>query len=229
MTATHDSDGGAGHGRVPIGEVVLVVRDLEKWWDTESGLRPVSLTMRAGEVVVVRGRSGSGKSTLLAVLAGWCPPDGGAFELTGADAPGEWSTVAVVPQVLALVPELTVRENIAEALLGRSTGARSRPDRATVRARVEPLLDDLGLSEFADRPPADTSMGQQQRAAVARAVVVTPVLLLADEPTSHQDPAHVEQVVAALLAAAARGAAVLIASHDEVVSAAAHRVIELAV
>jgi ABC-type lipoprotein export system ATPase subunit len=206
---------------------VLTVRDLEKWWDEASGLRPISFSMRAGEVVVVRGRSGSGKSTLLAVLAGWCEADGGTFAIAGSSHPDEsWATVAVVPQVLALVPELTVRENVAEAL---SAVRAPSGDRATTRARVQQVLDDLALDELADRPPVDTSMGQQQRAAVARAVVGHAVLVLADEPTSHQDPGHVELVVAALVAAAARGSAVLIASHEEVVAAAADRVIDLAV
>jgi len=206
---------------------VLTVRDLEKWWDEASGLRPISFSMRAGEVVVVRGRSGSGKSTLLAVLAGWCEADGGTFTIAGSSHPDEsWATVAVVPQVLALVPELTVRENVAEAL---SAVRGPSGDRATTRARVQQVLDELALDELADRPPVDTSMGQQQRAAVARAVVGHAVLVLADEPTSHQDPGHVELVVAALVAAAARGSAVLIASHEEVVAAAADRVIDLAV
>jgi putative ABC transport system ATP-binding protein len=206
----------------------LTVLGLEKWWDEASGLRPISFSMRAGEVVVVRGRSGSGKSTLLAVLAGWCEADGGTFAIAGRSHPDEsWATVAVVPQVLALVPELTVRENVAEAL--SAVPAAPSTDRATTRARVQQVLDDLALDDLADRPPVDTSMGQQQRAAVARAVVGHAVLVLADEPTSHQDPGHVELVVAALVAAAARGSAVLIASHEDVVAAAADRVIDLAV
>lgn len=196
---------------------VLVVDELEKWWDENSGLRPISFTIDAGELVVVRGRSGSGKSTLLALIVGWCAPDGGRVTVhtNGASTPASaWSTIAIVPQVLGLVPELTVRENVAEALAGEP-------------GSVDAILDELDLTEMADRSPSDTSMGQQQRVAVARAVAGHPTLLLADEPTSHQDAQHVASVVAALRAAADAGSAVLVATHDDSIIAAANRVIDL--
>jgi putative ABC transport system ATP-binding protein len=200
---------------------VLVVDQLEKWWDENSGLRPISFQLDAGEFVVVRGRSGSGKSTLLALIIGWCAPDGGSISLLADDArpvePSSWSTVAIVPQVLGLVPELTVRENIAEAFAGidREEGS------------VDALLAALDIVEMAGRSPTDTSMGQQQRVAVARAVAGRPRLLLADEPTSHQDAGHVAAVVAALRSAADAGCAVLVATHDDSIIAAANRVIDL--
>ena len=130
-----------------------------------------------------------------------------------------WNRVAVVPQVLALVPELTLGENLDVAV-----GDRSRRDR---RSPARTVLERLDLSALADRFPAEVSMGQQQRAAVARAVIATPAVVLADEPTSHQDPDHAAMVIAALLACAVDGAAVLVASHDEQVARAASRIIEL--
>ena len=197
---------------------VVVVDRLEKWWDESSGLRPVSFTLDAGELVVVRGRSGSGKSTLLALIIGWCAPDGGSISLLSDDAthaePSCWSTVAIVPQVLGLVPELTVRENIAQALIGGD-------------GSIDDLLAALDIVEMADRSPTDTSMGQQQRVAVARAIAGRPRVLLADEPTSHQDADHVAGVVAALRSAADAGSAVLVATHDDSIIAAASRVIDL--
>lgn len=196
---------------------VLVVEGVEKWWDATSGLRRLSVRIEAGELVVVRGRSGSGKSTLLALVAGWCSPDTGIITVDGdadvAELP--WSAVAIVPQVLGLVPELTVRENVA--------------DGASLPIAVEVALDALDLVSFAGRPPAETSMGQQQRAAIARAVAASPRVLLADEPTSHQDAGHVASVVAVLRAVADAGTAVLVATHDESVVAAATRVIDLEV
>lgn len=196
---------------------VLVVEGVEKWWDATSGLRRLSLRIDAGELVVVRGRSGSGKSTLLALVAGWCSPDTGTITVDGdAGVAGlPWSAVAIVPQVLGLVPELTVRENVA--------------DGASLPTAVEAALDALDLVSFAGRPPAETSMGQQQRAAIARAVAASPLVLLADEPTSHQDAGHVASVVAVLRAVADAGTAVLVATHDESVVAAATRVIDLEV
>ncbi len=195
---------------------VLQVDEVEKWWDDTAGLRPVSFRLPAGELVALRGRSGSGKSTLLAILAGWCRPDNGWFWLPNEVDPrrATWWDVAVVPQVLALVPELTIREMVAEAA-------------GPARVDVDEVLEALDLRDVADRFPTDTSMGQQQRAAVARAVAARPKLLMADEPTSHQGSAHVELVVKALRDAADHGSSVLVATHDDAVVAAASGVVDL--
>ena len=85
--------------------------ELTKMWSPTAGLRPVSLTVAAGEMVVVRGRSGSGKSTLLALLAGLCRPDGGSARVAGAAPTGDtpWAKVALVPQVLGMAVELSIR------------------------------------------------------------------------------------------------------------------------
>jgi len=199
----------------------LSVDHVTKLWVADSGLRPVSFAVAAGELAVVRGRSGSGKSTLLALVAGWCRQDSGTITYPAAGDADRWRHVAVVPQTLALVPELTIRENIDEAL---SDSGLSRSERAE---RVHSTLTMLDLMELADRPPNDTSMGQQQRAAVARCVVARPAVILADEPTSHQDAQHAETVIAALRSAARQGSALLVASHAEEVVAAADQVIDL--
>jgi putative ABC transport system ATP-binding protein len=197
----------------------IVARRVSKMWTATAGLRPVDLEVAPGELLVVRGRSGSGKSTLLAVLAGLCPPDAGIVEIDGS-APGPhepWSRVALVPQVLALAVELSVRENIVDALVGTDDGA-----------DVDAVLADLDLTPEAGRHIAEISMGQQQRTAIARAIVVRPAVLLADEPTSFQDGGHARAAVRSLAAAVDRGAAVVIATHDPAVIDAAHRVLDLA-
>jgi putative ABC transport system ATP-binding protein len=202
---------------------VLAAHGIEKWWSPDAGLRPVSFEIATGEVVVVRGRSGSGKSTLLSLLAGWTRPDRG--ELVWCDSlavsPRPWSGIAVVPQVLALVPELTVRENVEIAL------GRAGTDRSERIDRVNSTLRRLDLFDLCDRFPDEISMGQQQRTAIARAVVGAPVLVLADEPTSHQDPHHVEAVVSVLRDAASSGSAVLVATHEPAVVDAASTHIDL--
>ena len=196
----------------------VVARGVSKMWTSTAGLRPVDLDVAPGELVVVRGRSGSGKSTLLAVLAGLCLPDGGLVEIDGtAPGPDEpWARVALVPQVLALAVELTVRENVTDAV----GGGRSVVD-------VDALLADLGLTAEASRAVDAISMGQQQRTALARAIAPAPAVLLADEPTSFQDGGHAGAAVAALREAARRGAAVLVATHDPAVVGAADRVLDL--
>jgi putative ABC transport system ATP-binding protein len=198
-------------------EHAVELRQASRLWDGEAGLHPIDLDVDHGEMVVVRGRSGSGKSTLLALVAGVCAPGMGQVRVLGRvprlDMP--WSELALVPQVLALSTELSIAENLADC--------GQRLDAETVRRSME-LLD---IAELAGRTIGEVSMGQQQRAAVARAAVAVPKVLLADEPTSFQDDAHSEIVVRALRSAAEQGAAVLVATHEDIVADAADRVVEL--
>ena len=187
-------------------------------WPGGGGLAPVSCAIAPGSLTVVRGRSGSGKSTLLALVAGWCEPDVGEVRVP---AGREWSALAVLPQVIGLVPELTVRENVELPL---RLGGVERRER---RRRTDDALARLDVGDLADRLPGETSMGQRQRTALARVLVADPVVALVDEPTSHQDGAHADAVVEALRRAAGRGTALLVATHDPVVVAAATAVVDL--
>ena len=184
-------------------------------------LRGVSLELRAGELTALLGRSGSGKTTLLSVLAGWERPDAGQVELLRA--PGAepaalpWRELALVPQRHGLLEELSVRENVGYPVLvgGGDPG------------RADELLEALGLAELGARMPAETSIGQQQRIALARALVSCPRVLLADEPTSHQDAGSEALVVRALHEAAADGTACLVATHSVELASALDRTIEI--
>jgi ABC-type lipoprotein export system ATPase subunit len=200
-----------------VSAVALSLRQASRLWDGEAGLHPIDLDVERGEMVVVRGRSGTGKSTLLALVAGVCEPGTGQVLVLGeaprADMP--WSDVAIVPQVLALSSELSIAENLSDCAPGVSAGA------------VRETMDLLGIAELARRTIAEVSMGQQQRAAIARAALADPKVLLADEPTSFQDVGFTEVVVRALRSAAERGSAVLVATHDDAVAGAADRVVEL--
>ncbi len=195
------------------------LRQASRMWDADAGLRPIDLDVEAGEMVVVRGRSGSGKSTLLALVAGVCAPTTGHVRVLGQPPRLDmaWSDLALVPQVLALSTELSIEENIADC--------------ATVadRAGVWSAMEELGVAELAGRTIDEVSMGQQQRAAVARATVAAAKVLLADEPTSFQDGGFTDVVVQALRSSARRGAAGLVATHDDVVAGAADRVVDLSV
>jgi putative ABC transport system ATP-binding protein len=173
-------------------------------------LRQADLTLRAGELVALVGPSGSGKTTLLNLLCGWERPDGG--RLTGPAAPDggapPWGKVAVVPQDLGLVDELSVAENVQLPLwlAGRLEGG---------RAEAAALLERLGLARHGDRVPAEVSLGERQRVALARAMVVGPRLLLADEPTGHQDADWATAVFDAMAALAAEGSCCLVATHSD--------------
>ena len=206
-------------------EVVVRVSALAKRWDAASGLEAVTFDLIRGEMVVVAGRSGSGKSTLLALLAGWTEPDSGVIERVGVWAAdgawARWDRTSIIPQVIAPITELSMIENVALPLrLGGIGWAEARTQAAAVLTSVD-------LDVLAERPVADSSLGQQQRLGVARAVVVRPTLLLADEPSSHQGPEPAALVLAALRGVADAGGAVLIATHDEAVAAAVDRVIAL--
>lgn len=206
-------------------EMLADLRGVAKRWDASSGLAPVDLTIRRGEIVALQGRSGSGKSTLLALLAGWCQPDAGEI-VRGAglavdDSWRRWQGIAIVPQVIGLVGELSVAENVMLVL--RLSGV----DRTEREAMVADLLGRLDLTDHADRLPRDTSLGQQQRVAVARATVSSPTLVLADEPTCHQDAQHSGAVLAELRRMTAAGGGVIAASHDDAVVAMADRVVTL--
>jgi putative ABC transport system ATP-binding protein len=168
-----------------------------------------------GEVVIVRGRSGSGKTTLLNILAGWQEPDSGSVTW-GVDHPGSWDQVAIVPQSLGLLAELTLGENIG--LPGRL---------ADVPSDVTSSVEKLEISHLVDRGTSSASLGEQQRAAIARALIRRPALLLADEPSSHQDLGRLHLVWRLISEVAASGTAVIAATHDPDAFEYADRVLDL--
>lgn len=169
-----------------------------------------------GEHWLVIGPSGSGKTTLLHLLAGILRPSRGQVSVAGQDL-GALSAAAldrfrgrhvgIVLQRLHLVASLTVARNLMLAQYCAGL--------AQDRARVDGVLDDLGLAGKADAYPHELSHGQAQRVAVARAVLNRPELILADEPTSNLDDANCAQAIE-LLEGQARhcGATLLIATHD---------------
>jgi putative ABC transport system ATP-binding protein len=209
----------------PSGIVLAEATELAKRWADGAGLQPFSFTLSSSELVVVRGRSGSGKSTLLSLLAGWIAPDGGQLVRRGpwsvAGVERTWQGTAILPQVIATIAELTMTENVALPL--RLSGM-SRP---VADARARALLERLDLTDEADRAASDTSLGQQQRMALARAAVVDPIVLLADEPTSHQDAGHIATVLELFRSMVGAGSCILVASHDHAVADVADRVLDL--
>lgn len=188
----------------------------------------VDLVLRPGESVAIVGPSGSGKSTLLAHLAGLRRPDGGEVLFEGRSFAARASSeldrfragqLGFVFQRAALLPFLTVRENVCLALA--CLGPRARDEHAS---RVARLLEWTGLLSLADRRADRLSVGEAQRVAVARALVKNPPLVLADEPTGSVDAAAAEVLVDLLLRDRS-DRAVVIATHDARVSARCERVL----
>jgi ABC-type lipoprotein export system ATPase subunit len=197
------------------GDRLLEARALEKSYRHGAGtvyaVGDATLDLHRGELGVLLGRSGSGKSTLLTLLAGWQPPDAGDILWAGKPAQlttRPWAELSYLPQRFGLIPELTVRENV-------ELPARLTKRRDALAPRIDRLLHRLGLAELANRLPPETSIGQQQRAALARALLLEPALLLADEPTSHQDHGWRNRVWQVLTDATHAGTACLVATHEE--------------
>lgn len=176
--------------------------------------------LRAGEAIAVAGASGSGKSTFLDLAALAVQPDrAGRLALAGEDAAPLWRAgdgealarlrargIGYVLQSGALLPFVTVRANIAlpQRLAGREDGG-----------RVAALAATLGIADLLGRMPGTLSVGQRQRAAIARALSHRPALVLADEPTAALHPEMADTVLDLLVReTAASGAALLLATHD---------------
>jgi ABC-type Fe3+/spermidine/putrescine transport system ATPase subunit len=148
----------------------------------------VDLKVDEGESVVLLGPSGCGKTTTLRMVAGFIEPDSGEIYLEGRLASGHGTFVpterrklGMVFQSYAVWPHKTVYENVAFSL------AVAAHDRATIRRKVDQVLDLVQLGSHSGRYPGDLSGGQQQRVALARAIVSEPSLLLLDEPLSNLD------------------------------------------
>lgn len=188
----------------------LTATDLGKSYAGRPVLAGVSFTLAPGERALLLGPSGSGKSTLLNLLCGLQRADSGRVTLGEAainDAVRR-RHFGIVFQSLRLISALSLRGNLALAQKLQTGG--DDP------ARIDALLDRLGIAHRAKARPHELSQGEAQRAAIARALVVRPAILVADEPTSALDAANAV-AVAALLDELAQeaGATLLVATHDE--------------
>ncbi|MGW8814227.1 ABC transporter ATP-binding protein [Gordonia terrae] len=195
----------------------LDVTGLHAGWDGRPVLRDLSLRVGAAEVVGLAGRSGAGKSTLVACLTGLLAPARGTIRIGGNDsAITAWRRlrreVQLVPQDPrgSLNPWRPIADQIRDPLDVHRVGRRA--DR---NARVDDLLDRVGLTGLGGRRPGALSTGQCQRAAITRALALRPRLLIADEPVTALDTslrADILELFAEVIASEQMSA--LIISHD---------------
>ncbi|OBR44723.1 MULTISPECIES: amino acid ABC transporter ATP-binding protein [Aeromonas] len=178
-------------------------------------LDEVSLTVHAGEVIVILGPSGCGKSTLLRTLNGLEPIQGGDIRFDGErlDVNTDWQRlrqrIGMVFQSYHLFPNLTVLENV---LLGPLQV--QKRERAEALLQAEQLLTRIGLWERRHDYPRQLSGGQQQRIAIVRALCMNPQVMLFDEVTAALDPEMVQEVLEVIRDLAGSGMTLLIVTHE---------------
>ena len=197
------------------GEQVLELEGVTKRFGDETVVEGLDLSVREGELLTLLGPSGCGKTTTLRLIAGLEEPDGGEIRLRGEPVAGgdsfvapETRDVGIVFQEFALFPHKTAAENVA-------FGLHEMP-REEREARVDELLDLVGLSAHRDSYPDQLSGGQQQRVALARSLAPEPQLLLLDEPFSNLDVdlrVEMREEVRSILKAA--GVTAVSVTHDQ--------------
>ncbi len=208
-----------------VGEPIVRVERLEKYFGTNHVLRGVDLEVRQREAVMVIGRSGSGKTTLLRCINFLEEPTVGVVEVDGvrleADPLHARSRhhqeqirqirlrAGMLFQEFNLFPHMTVLGNCIEA--PTTVAGLSREEAI---ARADKYLDKVGLSEKRDEYPSRLSGGQKQRVAIARALCMEPKVLLFDEPTSALDPELIGEVLRVMEDLAHEGVTMIVVTHE---------------
>ncbi len=191
-------------------------------------LSNITFSVKAGEIVLIRGRSGSGKTTLLQILAGLDRPSSGSVEITGKFidklssaklAQLRRQNIGFIFQNFNLLPSWTALENVEAALIHTKL---TRDERIR---KAHELLGELGLADRVDHLPSELSLGQQQRVAVARALINTPKIVFADEPTGDVDSEIAAVIIESLVnLVRSRKASLVVCTHGDFPQEMADRV-----
>lgn len=181
-------------------------------------LRDVNMHFKSGDFAYLIGKTGSGKSSLLKVLYGDLALQKGEGEVVGynlktlktSQIPGLRKKLGIVFQDFQLLMDRSIEKNLEFVL--KATGWK---DKYSIDARIEKVLDDVGMLHKKHKMPHELSGGEQQRVAIARAFLNSPELILADEPTGNLDPFTSTEIINLLKKISERDhCAVLIATHD---------------
>ncbi|HEX2765418.1 MAG TPA: amino acid ABC transporter ATP-binding protein [Candidatus Limnocylindria bacterium] len=208
-----------------LGEPIVRVEDLQKFYGTNHVLRGVGLEVREREAVMIVGRSGSGKTTLLRCInfleeptAGWVEVDGLRLQADPLKPRNREHLeqirqirlrAGMVFQDFNLFPHMTALGNCIEA----PTTAAGVPQAAAIE-RAEYYLEVVGLIDKRDEYPSRLSGGQKQRVAIARALCMEPKVLLFDEPTSALDPELIGEVLRVMEDLAHAGTTMIVVTHE---------------
>lgn len=195
-------------------------------------LRDVSLSIKKGEFVGIIGKSGAGKSTLMHILGLIDSPTSGTYIFDGVDvsklsdskrAKLRNEKIGIVLQDFALMEKSSVYENVSIPLI---IGRKIQKSVAQNK-RINDILDEMGMLEFANKRVSKLSGGQKQRVAIARAMVNNPKVILADEPTGALDEKTSREIMGVFEELNKKGTTVIIITHDMEVAKMCDRVVEI--
>jgi heme exporter protein A len=224
MEQTTAVEGRSGAAAQAEGRAAIEVAGLRREFGDRTAIADLGFELDAGRSLAVLGPNGSGKSTLLRILAGLLRPSGGRVVVLGCELPNQTyrlrGRVGYLGHEPLLYRDLSARENLglAAALHGL--------DQAEAGARIEFLLEAVGMARRGDDRTAELSAGMRQRVDICRAVLHEPQLLLLDEPDAHLD-VDARRLVEPLISASG-GRSRVVVSHDrEAAAAGADQILEL--
>jgi general L-amino acid transport system ATP-binding protein len=195
---------------------IILFEDVHKWFGDFHVLKGINIEIDKGEVVVVFGPSGSGKSTFIRTINRLEEHQNGKITIDGIELTTDLKNIEAVRREVGMVfqsfnlfPHLTVRDNISLAPM--KVRKWSRQEATSIS---EELLERVGISDQADKYPAQLSGGQQQRVAIARSLAMQPKIMLFDEPTSALDPEMIKEVLDVMKELASSGITMVVVTHE---------------
>ncbi len=192
-------------------QAALLAEDLVKRFDGVLAVDGVSLTIQPGEVVGLLGPNGAGKTTTLRMLAGILAPTSGRVHVGGVDVAKD--PLEAKRNIGFLSGDTQLYQRLTPVEVLRYFGQLHRMDANKLEARIEQLVADLEMKDFAGRPCSTLSTGQKQRANIARAFLHEPLFLILDEPTNALDVLSGRFIVESIRRQSAAGKAILFSTH----------------
>jgi cell division transport system ATP-binding protein len=200
-----------------MSQTILSLQDVTIYQENNAILTDVNLKVNHGEFLYIIGKTGSGKSSFMKTLYADLPLTRGEgtivdYDLNGLidnDIPFLRRKIGIVFQDFKLLPDRTVNANMHFVL--KATGWE---DEMEMQAKIDEVLEKVGMAGKANKMPHQLSGGEQQRVAIARALLNDPELILADEPTGNLDPQTSVEVMEVLRKVNQNGKTVIMATHD---------------